>query len=250
MKPRSTKTGFRNAAAVLFWTAAWAVLSLIVNKPLLLPAPWTVLARLWALLGTGAFWRCTLTSLLRVLSGVLSAAALGVLLAAACTRWKIVDAAVAPLLTVIKSTPVASFTILVLLWLRRELAPALIAGLIVLPVVWANVAAGIRGIDPKLLELAEVCRLGRWRTLLRVRVPSVLPHFRAALRSALGFGWKAGVAAEVLVLPRNSIGRMIYESKLYLQTEELFAWTLAVILLSLGIERLLLRLLGKEGAHG
>lgn len=116
----------------------------------------------------------TVLPLLRVLSGVLSAAALGVLLAAACTRWKIVDAAVAPLLTVIKSTPVASFTILVLLWLRRELAPALIAGLIVLPVVWANVAAGIRGIDPKLLELAEVCRLGRWRTLQRVALARTL----------------------------------------------------------------------------
>ena len=71
----------------------------------------------------------------------------------------------------------------------------------------------------------------------------MLPSLRAALQSALGFGWKAGVAAEVLTLPQNSIGRMIYESKLYLQTTELFAWTAAVVLLSLAIEKLLLRLL-------
>ena len=45
---------------------------------------------------------------------------------------------------------------------------------------------------------------------------------------------------------------MIYESKLYLQTTDLFAWTLAVILLSVGLEQLVLRALtpraGKEAA--
>ena len=46
-------------------------------------------------------------------------------------------------------------------------------------------------------------------------------------------------------MPRESMGRMIYESKYYLQTEDLFAWTLAVILLSLAIERLLLLALGR-----
>ena len=242
MKPGTRKT-LTHLAAVCFWIAAWAVASLIVAKPLLLPGPAAVLVRLVELLGTAEFWRCTLTSLGRVLLGVVCAALLGVLLAALCERFAPVKAAVSPLLTVIKSTPVASFTILVLIWLSRDVVPAFISTLIVLPVVWANVSAGIRGIDPQLLELARACRLSRRRTLRRIRVPAVLPQFRAALRSALGFGWKAGVAAEVLTLPRQSIGRMIYESKLYLETVDLFAWTAAVVLLSLGIELLLLRLL-------
>lgn len=237
-------------AALLFWLAAWALLSHLVARPLLLPGPAAVLRRLWALLGEGVFWSCLLTSLLRVLAGVLSATVLGVLLSALCERFALARTLFAPLLTAVKSTPVASFTILVLLWLRRELVPAFIAALIVLPVVFANVSAGIRAIDPRLLELAKVCRLGYWRTLRRVRVPSVLPQLRSALRSALGFGWKAGVAAEVLTLPEKSIGRQIYEAKLYLQTEELFAWTLAVIAVSLLLERALLFLLGgKEDGH-
>ena len=110
--------------------------------------------------------------------------------------------------------------------------------------------------DPagKLRELARVYRLPRRRVFRCLTVPSVLPHFRAALRSALGLGWKAGIAAEVLTVPQRSIGRMIYESKLYLETTELFAWTLTVVVLSLLIERLLLRLAGglgqrEEGGH-
>ena len=148
-------------------------------------------------------------------------------------------------MTVVKSTPVASFAILVLVWLPRDLVPVCISALMVLPVVWANVCAGIRGTDASLLELARVFRLGRWRVFRRIYLPSVLPGFAAACRSAVGFGWKAGIAAEVLTVPRESMGRMIYESKYYLQTEDLFAWTLAVILLSLAIERLLLLALGR-----
>jgi NitT/TauT family transport system permease protein len=59
----------------------------------------------------------------------------------------------------------------------------------------------------------------------------------------LGLGWKAGIAAEVLTVPKQSMGRMISEAKLYLMTEELFAWTLTVIVLSLLLQKMMLRLM-------
>jgi NitT/TauT family transport system permease protein len=124
--------------------------------------------------------------------------------------------------------------------------PAVIAGLMVLPVVWANVRAGLSGVDRQLLELAAVYRLPRLRVLRRIVWPAVLPHLRAALRSALGLGWKAGIAAEVLTVPPYSIGKKIYEAKIYLETSELFAWTAAVVCISFLIEGVLLRLVGPE----
>ena len=84
----------------------------------------------------------------------------------------------------------------------------------------------------------------------RITVPTVLPYFRSALTSALGLGWKAGIAAEVLTVPQRSIGKMIYESKLYLESTSLFAWTLTVILLSLLIERILLKFVRQIGVRG
>ena len=90
----------------------------------------------------------------------------------------------------------------------------------------------------------------RGRILRRIYLPGVQPHFLSALRSGIGFGWKSAIAAEVLTVPHSAIGRMIYESKLYLQTTDLFAWTLAVILLSVGLERLVLRALTPRGKGG
>jgi len=114
-------------------------------------------------------------------------------------------------------------------------------------VVWANVCAGIRSTDPILLRTAKVFRFSPWRTLRRVYVPSVMPHFLSACRTSLGLAWKSGIAAEVLTVPAISIGKMLYESKLYLETTDLFAWTAVVVVCSLVIEKVLMGAIGRLG---
>lgn len=240
----------RGALTLAFWVAMWAALALLVNRELLLPAPWVVVRRLGELAATAAFWRITAVSIGRVLLGITAAVALGTGMAVACAASKTADALLRPLMTVVKSTPVASFVVLALVWIARDWLPVFISLLMVLPVVWSNVCTGIRSADPALLELAQVYGWPRGRILRRIYLPSVRPHFLAALRSGIGFGWKSAIAAEVLTVPRSAIGRMIYESKLYLQTTDLFAWTLAVILLSVGLERLVLRALTPRGKGG
>ena len=74
--------------------------------------------------------------------------------------------------------------------------------------------------------------------MTRIYIPSVLPYMMAACRTALGLSWKAGVAAEVIGVTKNSIGRQLYYSKIYLETADLFAWTAVVIFLSLLLEKL------------
>ena len=221
-----------------------------MGQELLLPSPLRVARELLQLAGGAEFWLTVAQSIRRVLTGIASAVLLGILLALLTHKSALLRALLSPVMTLVKSTPVASFIILALVWLGRDVVPPVIAALMVLPVVWANVSQGLDGIDPQLLELAQVCRLPRGRVFRRITLPSVLPHLRAALCSALGLGWKAGVAAEILTVPARSIGKRIYEAKIYLETTELFAWTAAVVLLSLVIERLLLRLVGRIGKKG
>ncbi len=249
MKP-SARCILTTAAVLLFWCGIWILAARLVGQELLLPPPGQVLRRLWELAAEESFWLTVGSSILRVLTGILSASVLGIMLAVLTEKSAPLKALFSPVMTMIKSTPVASFIILALIWLGREILPAVISGLMVLPVVWANVSAGIRAQDPQLLELAQVYGLPRGRIFRRITVPTVLPHLRSALSSALGLGWKAGIAAEVLTVPQPSIGKMIFESKLYLETTSLFAWTTAVILISLVIEKFLLRLIRQSGRKG
>ena len=234
--------------ALVFWTAVWYLAARVLDNPLLLPGPVQVLRCLGAMLMTAVFWQTAAVSIGRILLGVICAICMGTLLAVVTTQSRLLHTLIAPAMTAMQATPVASFTILVLIWVSRDYVPVLICLMMGLPVVWNGVSSGIRTTDPQLLEMAKVYRLPLPRVIQRIYIPSVMPFFRTACSSALGLGWKAGIAAEVLTVPKHSIGRMISESKLYLMTEELFAWTLAVIILSLLLLKMMLRLLkGRDG---
>lgn len=229
--------------ALLFWVGVWWIASAGLNNVLLLPGPVQVLRCLAGLMQTAAFWQTVAVSIGRILLGVTLAVALAVILAVLTFVSRLLETLIAPAMTAMQATPVASFTILLLIWLDRDWVPVLICGMMVLPVVWGSVSAGIRTVDRQLLEMAKVYRLPLLRRLRRIWIPSVMPFFKSSCSSALGLGWKAGIAAEVLTVPKQSMGRMISEAKLYLMTEELFAWTLTVIVLSLLLQKMMLRLM-------
>lgn len=230
--------------AILFWFGVWWGLSAVVHQPLLLPSPAAVFLRLGMIIRQPEFWEIIGISIWGIMLGILCAVILGTILAALTCQFPLLDTLLSPLLTVVKSTPVASFIILVLIWIGRDRVPAVISGLMVLPVVWNNVSGGLRSVDADLLEMAMLYHLRPGVRLRRLYIPSVMPYFLSALKTSIGIGWKAGIAAEVLTVPARSIGKMIYESKLYLETIDLFAWTMVVVLISLFIEKIIIAAIG------
>ena len=234
--------------AVLFWLAVWQLGAMALDQELFLVSPLRVLGRLGELVVTGPFWRAVGMSSLRIMGGFLAATAAGVLLAALSARFRRVEELLAPALLAIKSIPVASFIILALILFSSRNLAVLISFLMVLPVLYANVLEGIRSADRQLLEMGRVFRLPVGRRLRYLYVPQVYPFFEAACGVALGLCWKAGVAAEVIGMPQGSIGERLQQAKIYLDTPDLFAWTLVIVLVSLAFEKLFLRLL-KAGAR-
>lgn len=242
----------RWAAAVVtlaVWLLLWQAAYRLVGRDLLLASPWAVCRRVAALAATGAFWRTAAGSMGRILLGFLSAVALGTLLAALTARFRALYTFFALPMDLIKATPVASFVILALVWIKGQNLSAFVSFLMVLPLIWRNVHEGIRSTDKGLLEMARVYRLSRWRTLRAVVVPAAAPHFLAAVRVGAGFAWKAGVAGEVIAIPKNAIGTELYEAKVYLETTDLFAWTAVVILLSVLLERTVVFCAGRLSAR-
>jgi len=238
---------FKKLIIVLFWIGIWAIAAQLINKPLLLPQPVSVAVRIFELITHTQFWAITGLSLLRIMTGIISANILGICLAVVITYSNLIREILSPILTMIKATPVASFIILVLIWIGRDIVPAVIAALMVLPVICNNVSTGLRNINPDYLELAAVYHIPKLIQFKRITVPSVMPYFLSAIETSIGIGWKAGIAAEVLTVPALSIGKMIYESKMYLETIDLFAWTITVIAISLIIESFIVASLKKLG---
>ncbi len=236
--------------ACLFWLGVWELASLAVGKELLLPSPRRTAVRLYTLAGTSSFWISAGTSLLRIAVGFLSGVAAGTLFAVLTAASRFLDSLLSPLGTVVRATPVASFILLALVWIQASNVPSFISFLMVTPIVWSALKTAILNTDRQLLEAAKVYRLGRLKTVRAVFLPSVLPTYTASLLTSLGLAWKSGIAAEVLCHPRQSIGIELYESKIYLETADLFAWTATVVLLSVGMEALFALLLKRTLAKG
>ena len=229
--------------AIVFWLAVWQLMSMLVAQELLVPAPLAVVKVLWKLSGTLVFWQSVGASMLRVIIGFISALIFGSLLAVLTERFVLCDTLLSPMLRLIRALPVASFIILALVWLQSDILPIFIASMMVLPVVWENMRQGIQQTDKRLLEMAGAYQFGWWKTLLRVRIPSLMPFFLAACTTGLGFAWKSAVAAEIISRPEISIGRRLQDAKVYLETPELFAWTAVVIVCSLLLEKLFVLLI-------
>ena len=197
--------------AVLFWIAVWQIASMWLGQEILLASPVSVIRRLFELIFTGDFWHSAGFSFGRIVLGFSMALILGILL--------------------------ASFIILCLIWIPSRNLSVFISFLMVLPVIYTNILEGIRQTDRQILEMAKVFQVSMGRQIRYIYVSQILPYFVSACRLSLGMCWKAGVAAEVIGVPKGSIGEKLYNAKIYLETPDLFAWTIVIIVISFVFEK-------------
>lgn len=240
-------TVVRKVLVMLFWLVVWQVIAMLVNKPVLFASPIQTFKALLAQLPKMSFWQSALSSLLRIAAGFFIAFLLGILIGTAAWRWAPLRSLLSPLLTFMKSVPVASFIILILVWFGSNNLAIIVSAIIVFPLIYFAMINGLAGTDRSLLEMARVFRVRPVRTAWGIYRPAVMPYLLSTCSSALGMSWKAGLAAEVIGTPLHSIGAQLYDAKLYMNTADIFAWTVVVIILSLLFEKIVIRLLRKIG---
>ena len=208
---------------------AWETGARLSGSYLIFPGPALVLRRFFDLLQTERFRLALGGSFLRVLSGILFSAPLGIVLGILAGLDRRIGAFLSPLFAVIAATPVQSVILIAFLVFGSERTPVFTAFLVVFPVMAAATIAGVRSVDPKLRELFALYRLSRGETIRRLYLPAIAPFILGGLHSSLSLCWKVVVASEVLVQPLLALGTGMQRAKAQLETPELFAWTLATI---------------------
>lgn len=222
------------------WLIVWEIAARLLNKEIFLVSPIKALIRFGQLAITGGFWVSVLGSFARIAVGFLLAVLLGVALAALSAKHKRVRELFAPIMLAIRAVPIASFIILALICFSAKYLAVLISFMIAVPVIYENVFTGIEETDKSLLEMARVFNVGGGKVARYVYCPEIYPYFKSAAKTAVGMAWKAGIAAEVIGAPKGSIGAMLHQAKIYLETADLLAWTIGIVLLSLFMEKVFL----------
>ena len=243
MKELLKRNSIRKLASVALALLLWQAGAILLDLPLLLVPPLEVVKRLWGLVRESDFWRTLLFSFSRIVLGFAIAFVLACVLGVLSGKWPLLETLLWPYVITIKTVPVASFIILSLFFLSARRLSTFISFLMVFPVIYSNVLEGIRSTDKELLEMGQVFRIPWGRRLLYIYLPHLKPFLFSACSVALGMSWKSGVAAEVIGVASGSIGEKLYESKIYFMTEDLLAWTVVIVLVSVLFEKLFLRLM-------
>lgn len=234
--------------AVIFALCLWQLAAMTIDSKILLVSPVEVAVRLTTIWQTEGFWTSIWFSFYHIAGGFFLALFLGIVLAALAGRFRRIETLLWPFLVTIKTVPVASFVVICLIWLSAEKLSVFISFLIVLPVVYGNVLEGIKSEDKLMLEVGTVFRMPLLRRLLYIHLPQLKPFIMSACATALGMAWKAGVAAEIIGTPDGSIGKQLFYSKIYLDTDDLLCWTVIIVIVSVLFEKLFI--LGLKSLYG
>lgn len=234
------KEVLKKVGAALLALTFWEIAALLIHQRILLVTPVAVARRLCTIWRVEGFARAIWFSFYHIAGGFLLGLILGCLLAYLAAKHPVVETLLWPWMATIKSVPVASFVVICLIWLSARNLSVFISFLIVIPIIYQNVLEGLRAENREMQEVVTVFQLP-WRKRFRyIELPKLRPFLLSACRVTTGMAWKAGIAAEIIGVPNGSIGKMLYTAKIYLDTDDLLAWTVIIVVISVVAEKVFL----------
>lgn len=244
MKKKMVETNrfWQKTAVVVFWLLVWQGLSLLVKPSFLVAGPVETLRTLIMLCTkeVALFFTTIGHSFGNILMGFWIAVIGSVVLAGIAWRYSFAALLLQPLERIMKSIPVASCVIILLLWVGSEKLSLVLTVMVAFPVLYTGLLTALGQVDKELLEMADCFRMKRWRRICVIYLPGVAPGFLSGMTTAYGMSFRAGIAAELIAVPAKTIGEQLYYAKIYLDTAQVFAWTVAMLLVCFLTERVIL----------
>lgn len=220
--------------------ACWWIGSL-GTPPYILPSPELVGRAILRLAQTKTFLADVGATLGRVATGFVLALLIGVPLGILFGSNRALGSFFEPVLPVLNTVSSAIWAIFALLWFGlSDAATIFVVFMTAMPLIVTNTWAGTRNVNPDLVEVALVLRYRRLATLRKIYLPSILPYIFSGARLAFGFGWRVSLVAETLG-SSSGVGYRLRQAADLFQVDQVFAWTVILVVMMVALERGLLK---------
>lgn len=228
----------RKLLPVLVILGIWFICSSLINQELILPSPVKVFSNLFYIIQKKEFWKAFSFTFLRVLASFVITVVLGVLLGFVTATSKLCKDFFDFPIAVMRSTPVIAVILVAIFWFKSDFVPVFVAVLMALPVMITSVQKGFSCQNEKLMFMANTYNFSRKQIFIYIKMPAVKPYFYNGCQSTFGLCWKVVTAGEVLSLPKSGFGTIISRAQVHLETADVMAITIVLVLVSYGIEKL------------
>ena len=194
--------------------AAWSVAAATLPVPeYFLPPPTAVLAACADLIAKGILPDYVAQSVRRIVLAALLGLVVGVPAGLALGMSRRVADFFYPVLNFFQSVSGIAWLPLLLVWFGFGERTILVAVnyTVLFPVIF-NALLGVRSVPRIYVNALRTMGASRWRIARDVLVPGALPSIATGMRLGLAFGWRALIAAEMLV-GANGLGFMIFNAQ-------------------------------------
>lgn len=216
----------------VFIIFVWFVVSKSLNAPILLPSPREVLSTLIEIFKTKDFISNVSATIIRAIISFLIIVVSGTICGILAGRFIIFKNAISPLVSLLKATPVMSVILLAFIWLKSSSVPIFSAFLMAFPVMFVQTMDAYTNIDQKLEQMCTVYDIKGSKRVQVLVIPSLVPSIITGARQTLSMIWKVVIATEVIILPKQGIGRSLQLAQIQLETCKVFAWTIVAVILT------------------
>lgn len=237
---------FIAVCAFLLFIAAWFLATgLGVAKPIFLPSPAAVVAKLGKLAADGTLASDVGNSVYRIMIGFLIASVMALATAILIGAYRFWEAAIEPFLDFVRYMPVVAFVPLTILWSGTgDIQKFLI--------IWIGTyfqqalmfKDNIKRVPTDFIGFGRTLGMSDLRVLMRIVVPSAMPQIWDTLRISLGWAWTWVTLAE-LVAANSGLGYRITVAQRYLQTDMAIGYILVLGILGLATDQIM-RFLGRH----
>ena len=176
-----------------------------------LPAPWDVLRHLGS--DPGYYWTNGRRTAWNAGLGFLLALFVGVVGGAVMAHSRFVERALQPLAVLLQVTPIIAYAPAIVIWLGFGLEPVVfLTSLVCVVPFLLNAAAGLRAVDPSVIELARSVDASWFEVLWRLRIPSALPYLFTAARISVGLALIGSVLGEFFAHVSTGLGQSVLQA--------------------------------------
>lgn len=236
MRNSITKNHSLYFLGIIFIIVLWWILSIVIKNDLVIPRIKNVLESLMNLLKTKKTYEIILNTIYRLIISLVIAFLVSFALSLVSFLFKGIKEFLLPLITLIRTIPVATIIIILLMLVGNKNSPYIICMFVIIPIMYEANLNGFYSIDKGVLEEVKMQSKTNFLVIKDIYVPLVFPHLLSGIVASFGLGLKVMVMAEFIAQTPNTIGYILNQEKVFLEINNVFAWTIILIIFMMLVE--------------
>lgn len=224
---------------------SWFLISMRSNNEIVMPSIKSTFSQLFNLLSQGGTYLVLLNSVGGLILIVIGSFLIALILAIVSLKFEGFKNFITPTLSLFKILPVPAVIILLLVQYSQASIPYILTTMVVVPIIYDGIYGNLFSIDQDIKDEIKMITKPNLKVLVNVYLPIIKIGIFTTLLQSFGMGLKVKVMTEFIANSPKTIGYHLGYARSILAMDQVFAWTIILVVIVIVIDSILGYLLSK-----